>query len=801
MSTLAALLQQSPTPSAFPDWASAYSTLESQTQLPGIAYQNTAGDAWVVRDMVVNLQAVCDSIASATPAPVSVSVYADVVQAPANYSTTLANVGLVIVTRRVEIPGTAQITLAFNTAPDTVLAIYANEIAGTLNVNAPTAAQPDAQFPLTSMPSLGLAFTSAQGAPAMTQVSFLPQELLADGSDFALSLVSIYQFATVLFSQIPQVSTATGPQAFGSEQIPIVGSMLQWIRNATASAASSATTTAALFLDSSALLAMLQNINATSAFVPYLNQSIYAGQMSAYVTAAIQYQTQYQTFADASQNIQARIAAAQVLAGNNQDQQNYFGQLISQMQQNVANTQAGVSAASTKVQLQLITVGEAKLTLEAGIAEWEYEQNLEAAWNIIVSIGTFAAAIPAMLVGDEAAAAPAAAQAGNFLQTLSTAMKTIAKVADLMKAVYEATKAIVEASVSISSAGSLSSQLNGIANTTLQLPDGSDPMGDASWEIFKEQVQTYLQQAMSMNIPGAAQYQDALLTLAIYAEAQLAAEQSLVQTSQGYARLLMQAQVGKSQQDRLQQYIAKMSASEQPNTDMMQILYQRVLDAKRPFFTASVNYSWSYQYWALQNAGLPISMVQSVQDMSAGLAALTSAYANALNNFPSQPINFSSLSKTITDPVSLQDIQLKRTTTINIDLTDATFAGKDRVRLTAARAWLTGARSAVSGTSVYVQITNSGQYEDRLVPQDFSFVARPLAFAFQYDLATQKIEIDGQIGTGEAGMYYQPTPFTAWTLTVPGPSNPGFDPNLDFSQLSGITLEFAGELIPESLGR
>jgi hypothetical protein len=121
------------------------------------------------------------------------------------------------------------------------------------------------------------------------------------------------------------------------------------------------------------------------------------------------------------------------------------------------------------------------------------------------------------------------------------------------------------------------------------------------------------------------------------------------------------------------------------------------------------------------------------------------------------------------------------------------FHGFDRVRLKTIRVWLYGAKAT---GPIYVDISSAGSYDDRYRGKSYRFTSVALHRKFQYQGDPGKkssIIVDGAVADEEKYAYFQPTPFSEWVISLPQQYNP----NIDLTGLTKITLEFAGSVIGE----
>jgi hypothetical protein len=327
-------------------------------------------------------------------------------------------------------------------------------------------------------------------------------------------------------------------------------------------------------------------------------------------------------------------------------------------------------------------------------------------------------------------------------------------------------------------------------------------------------VHGVLAQPIALGISFAQDYQDALDVLVIYGQSLASAQLAAVQAGQEYARVLLQEQLAQQQQARLAAYVKTLQVGQQVTDDVMQQFFQRYLDAKESLLAALLNYRASYFYWALAPSSVRPVVLDSVGRLDAGLQDLTALSldtAAALAHFAPPPGTMHNKQVAITDPAFLDLVRQGKPATWAMPTDVADFLGLSRVRLTAVRAWLEGAQPK-DHQKISLTIRTSGGYRDQFEGTGYQFSSSPLKRSFEYHVEPADnhqpnpdwkfdngtlgyIELDGDVDNEVKYAYFQPTPFTEWTIAVsPSPLNAG----LDLTGLSKVTLAFAGSAIGQA---
>jgi hypothetical protein len=559
-----------------------------------------------------------------------------------------------------------------------------------------------------------------------------------------------------------------------------------------------------------------------AAFVPYLTKAVYTDLAEAFVNEAKQYESDYMTMSTQALVNAEFTQLAQTLLKNAQYNSQYVEGLKAQSFDNFNNAVAAYQVALKNFNDQQLA---AKLIAaefqDIGLPEYETKQIIKAIFSIVQAIITFGVGIAAMCIGDEAAA-PAAAEGAiegveaveeaaevgseiaKLAKELSDVMEKLKKLVEGLKKVYELADSVMEAAKNIQSAQSLVAKMNGLNTDT----DDANLSDTGLWDIYKLHVDDSLAAPIEKEIEYAKDYQMALDEVVIYGKSLSAAQLAVVTAGQDYARILLQQQLAQQQQDELQAYVNALEDGQKPIAAMMQLFYQRYLDAKSSLFAALQGYKASYFYWALQPSMVQAQVISKVSALDTGLQNMTQIALDqqaALTHFSPPPSVMSDKLFVITDPTILANFQKTGAASWALPMDDPNFAQLDRVRLNTVRVWLDG---ATSSDIVSVNIKTAGNYLDRLQGTTYQFSSKPMAQLFQYRLSDNNpqpdwrfsnglfatIELDGRVDDEVSYAYFQPTPFAEWHISV----------NLsqvNLSKLTKITMEFMGSAIGEVQAR
>lgn len=772
------------------NWAAFYQDLLAHVQIPATTREDFGRTQVNIRNLLVNVNDIYAKIRQQGLNPRIIAIYADIATLSNDIEPLIHETGLLLVARRIEVKQKTGILLDYRRSQIGKLVIYAHEIIGNLQAKAITASDHGSQatlFDLSSLNSLGAVVSYRDKAPSMTSLDTFDDSGLELGSPLRLSLTSIFQVATAVNYSHPDITR----------------SMLAWIASATKGSKAALD----LYLQSSALLAQLNTANSAVTFVPYLDKDVYSEVANSFLQAAKAYQEQYERFSDRKASLQDRKASANLMREHYQETTQFNQRLIKQAQDNFNAAQQALDRSELSLKAQQREAKIAGIGFKYDAKIWVRDQIIKAVLEMCVALVEFVGSIALLSVGDEAAGAEAGAavaegakaaeevakvaetvaEVSEFAQVmtgLTDAMEQLKVVGETLVGLYESISKIVEAAGNIAEA---------TETVEVKIPSTENIAVQAQWDAFRIEAAALLKPAIDADIPGAVEYQVEIEKLAIYGKALMTSQVALIQAGQELARLILQKQVSANQEERLSQYINQLSEKEQIDDELMQLFFERQLNVKRWLFIAIQNYTWAYRYWALRDSRIQFSVVKSVAALQEDLGTVQQEYAEALQSFNPPPQPFSGIALVIpdTDRGQYKDVitnlRQRRQTTFATELNHPTFNGLGRVRLTTIRIWLEGVRTSAE-QPLHVDIIASGIYSDRLHGKTFHFSSAPIRRVFKYHGTS--ILIDGKVDDREQYLYFQPTPFTQWTITVPEQFNFG----IDLSTLRALRIELAGSV-------
>jgi len=793
------MLLLSTQPQTYPDWTTQFEEVRQKVGLPNTAIYSYGSATWVIRDMYVDLSTIDQKlIENSRSLPEVIEIYADVLRIPKNYVGLIEDMTWIIAARRIEVIETADFIVDYRKTTQAALVVYTQEVFGSLSVTPVVSDRLPDNSPTYSIggfergtDGIEISCDSFSVQPnTVIRPKFLKQfdpAMLSEQASFRVMLTDIFQYATLIAEHDPTLAIA----------------QLTWIELAV----SQAPDQIELFLQSSSLRTTLQASVGQATFVPDLSKNLYESLSDKFVQAAAAYEEQYQRFVDKSEAVRDRKQDAHLMLEHNADTADFEEKLIQQCQENLDQATAAVDQAGHDLHTQQVVVEEARINFESGLKQWQYDQKLKAAVEIIEGIVELGSSIALMFVGDEAAALQAGtalAKVGTEAAKLAKIIETIAKLTKELHEVYGLAKKISDTSENISDSENLVHEMYQIQSDKVDIND-EELSTSIFWQKLKLEVDSALQVAVDNNIAGSREYQLQLDILVVYGQALAANQQSVVQLSQELVRLSLQKQVSEKQAQRLSDYVKQLGIDQEADIRASQLFYQRYVDLKRSLFVSLDNYNRAYKYWALQESKFRPSLSKSIAEQKTFLADIRQDYANALERFsPRVPQPFYETC-VITEAEILNELRAKRMTSWVIALDHPNFKSSDRVRVDTIRIWLEGVESP-GDHPCYIVMSNAGHYLDRYQDDVYSFSTSPLKREFKYRIPRywnqwaeenwedrqQYVRIDGQVADEFKYAYFQPTIFSTWTIQLPHSENP----DLDLSGLSKIFMEVRGSQIP-----
>ncbi|MFB0832536.1 hypothetical protein ACEU2D_23475 [Brevibacillus laterosporus] len=749
-----------------------YTALSKSNEMPCIMLEQSNDLKYEIRNFIVNLQEVFNQFSLKKIQPKMISICADVIQIPANFSATIKNFRIIIRARRIEVESgsNANIYMDFqNNNEYTSLIIFAKEVDGNINTIPIYDQGPGSPYKI-KIEEKGISLSNKDGKFTKEQRSHL-----ISTENFQILCTSVFQIACLFFNSQPYIAA----------------DQLKWLKEV----ASEIDELKSMCAQSSTLFNILTSNSADSTFVPILDKNLYKEELSGFLSAAESFENQYRRYKTRDLDIKDRKEAALLIMKHEQDTALFKERVIQQAKNNLESAKRAFEKSLSQFKEQEKNIDVLKISFETGLKKFEHDQQIKQIISIVTGVIEFTEAITTV-IATEGAAAPAEMKkvanavgtfasltnigtvVANLAKKLKECTEKISKLVELVKKVHDIAQSISQLNADLNLSKEM---LDKIGNTNWNIPQ-EDLTGANDWEIFRLQKDLALKDCIEKEIDGAKEYNLALDILAIHGQTLISNQIALIRCNQEYTTLLFEKQVNQANTQRLKEYIYQIDSEEFENISMEQKLYQRYLDIKRTIFVAFENYKRAYKYWALRDSNVNPNPLKHISELKVDAALLQQDCIDALTQFNPSPQPFKKRIFEIKDPKTLQTLKDNGEASWRIPLNDPLFKNESRVRVKVLRIWLEGIENT---SKVKIHITNPGHYLDSFGDKKFQFNTEPFKLTFSYK--GSQIDIDGTTAEEFAYNYFIPTPFTTWTIKI--------NDKIDLSKVTKIRMELSGSLV------
>ncbi|RBR26039.1 uncharacterized protein FIESC28_01067 [Fusarium coffeatum] len=430
-------------------------------------------------------------------------------------------------------------------------------------------------------------------------------------------------------------------------------------------------------------------------------------------------------------------------------------------------------------------VTETSEQFKADVAEWEKEQKLAAAKDILMGLIAVGVAIAATVATAGAAAPVAAGTMASVATTGSKVAMAIAKVKEIIEKIqdiYEKLEPIIEKLGELFTA--IKSMVAAIetSQTALDVPN-SLKEGDmkldalnatAQWDIFDIQVGLLEKQFADLGVPNQDKYLFALRSLVVHGKTYLQSQVNVLVRGDELATVKFRLR----QQEASRPAIETMLTRFEGNNDLVSILkmamFDRLLAIRALIYIDFNSYVNAYNYHTLDtNSPVKMSAVKPVVDYLADAARLQS-YVSAFGSKiliqrKSFKLNHAALQIQVAQVA--KELKGAGRFKFSLDPTAPSFVGLYRVRVTRVRVYLRGIR-ALADKPLRLALHTTGRFKDIAPPRSvptasstYSFTGDPRTILYEVKLEpTEEITCDGDYGLSQD--YTIQSPFTEWTVEL-----------------------------------
>lgn len=257
--------------------------------------------------------------------------------------------------------------------------------------------------------------------------------------------------------------------------------------------------------------------------------------------------------------------------------------------------------------------------------------------------------------------------------------------------------------------------------------------------------------------------------------------------------------------ERARDRLGELSGKVADDAVLAQLAFGRVLDARRAVYLALEAFDRASRYFALSGlggdgaarAGAPVELprISDGTDRFVVAAKKVSSRMRMIEGLARPPETMRDVSIVLAEPGLLATLR-ETGGLVSFDLGPdrPEFDGFCRVRMTRVRVFAEG---LAPDLPVQVRIVTGGVYQDRLPDRQIKvFVGQPTRATFAYRSRDVRrgpvIQVEGDIAQRYRGDFFNPTPFTHWSLLVRRPDGTP----LDLRSVTALTLHLAGEVLP-----
>lgn len=683
----------------------------------------------------------------------------------------------------------------------------------------------------------GFIWDANKSRPEMVSVEALDPQWLLAGEPLRLALMTSFQVATLLCQKYPDLSI----------------SQLQWL----ATIASSSEHTKDLAAQASSFALTLQAIKAAGGdalLVPQLDLDIYAEKAKSCLTLLSRRQEQFETY-------QALIASGENWLNQAKDAlstQDIEKDLQLKLEKQAKNSRDQVVYARDVAALQLnnaqVLVTERKFQFDAGINIYQREKTIEASFDIVIGVSKILAQLPVIIAtGPQMAVMPAIEAGAAFFEVAEASVsaimssstrqsetankasaqpKEVAEVDEKVKkqrqdeqdslkqglqTAGEGAKQIYDAATNImkisANAEKMASDSNLLLKVSADTTDSSFSNYDAqgldlvtggeqAWQLLDNAVDDLFDSiAILSEVQGGRAYRLAIKNLIVYGKTLCQTRLAMAKANGELAEMTMHRISAEKMVHIYQARLGQLGEQREQNETISQLIFGRVLDAKRAIYLTLDAYHRAFAYFALvDDSEMPVipSLTASVNEFETIMAQMTSneLKLNALIETTGRIPQSMDQTYQLDDADILTQLRENGFATWQLDPEAVEFRNFGRIRFNRVRIY---AQGLASKDNIEVKIATSGSYLDKVPGQKgmtrkFISMATRRNFVYNdYDGNEAKdISFDGDIAPRYENDFFQPTPFTFWTVKIGRQDGKA----IDLSKITALTIEFSGEATP-----
>ncbi|CDM30769.1 hypothetical protein DTO013E5_585 [Penicillium roqueforti] len=554
-------------------------------------------------------------------------------------------------------------------------------------------------------------------------------------------------------------------------------------------------------------------------YAPTLPLDTYEKTAKLALAAASEFDEEYRNFQDKAESLEIQIQAWKVMLSQAIANQTMRINLRDSAFDKYQSAAKSAASCETQFRYENDAVKSAEIQFQLGIAEWEFNQELKAVFEIFKAVITFAVNIGELCIGDPAAAGGAEKAVDGAVEAVEEAEKitgqiekiissiTLENLGKAAKALYKLYPSVVQVVDAVKALESNSDteipSMGDISGTTEGDADSAAIVTLAAWDVWILESDHQMEFAVKNEIGGASEYQLALRKHAINGKQLAQTQAEAIKAGYEYVQAQMEVIVCAKQVNDLQGLIDEYTGQEDIYLQAKVQLYDRLMALRTGVVIELQNMVWAYRYWALAESTLVLDIMKSVDEYNSDLYTIALAMETIDGQYGSDYQDFGYDHKSEYLPLDFGSLLLEGLTserhTGSFTLApEEALAGQfvegSHYRLSSLDLTLIGARPKSEFledgvVKVSLEITTSGIYSDINKDQVFHFASVPSLVRCSYQLneeGDRGLTLEYPVFKTEN--HAEPTPFTQWQIKLLHPER------VDLSGLTGINLNWKGHV-------
>ncbi|WP_282131261.1 hypothetical protein [Pseudoalteromonas aliena] len=761
-------------------WSDLYQ-LKSSDNLPTVtmkSQQRVDDQNYLVSALHLNLNDVLNNAKDHS----TIVIAADTVEINRNMLFDAPNKRIFIVARKIIGNGTLSINLDTQKAQASTLVLVADSVEAKINiVTAHSSSDGELERFSVEPKSFGTLYQVFQGNKFTRPISSDLISLISVHKEYILDVFEkSFDMAVSIYDQNPALSLE----------------MLTWaesILNSAHSVRESTSQSKNFYLQLANFKQFLSYATINENYVPSLSLDFYKLTLKTYIEAMEAYQGSYNNFKQQGRSLESKRQDLTLMQDNLSDVAAAEQRIISRSVEQLNSLVKTLGEQKNSFQAQDNNVFDSALVFETGISDYKQDKISEIGLKVIGTVVNAGKALAGAAGGDVSGLTELIASLPETIKEINELKTKIDDIASLMQRVQTVggqLDSLSKKTANPFSSSELAFEFNRL-NALIPTKEESNRI----WNEFLITAKAQMKKAIDEDIDGSSDYLVAIEKLINHGKAIVAVEIDVAQEQSRQIDLRITADAKLKQISRIDEFLQNNLNSLDEVQQMEEQLFRTLNNLKRPIFVALTNYQAAFNYWSLGEAIVTPSLNQTYQEYRRDLALLREQEAASLERFNPRPQDFMLTIDNLNAPQQLVDFAKDGEMSFTLSLDNANFSQFDRVRLDEVNVVIEG--NELSENQRYdIEVRSSGHYLDRFKGQPYQFSAESLYRLVSYELLDSQLSrialiTSGAIAGDYAINYFEPTPFTTWSIKLKQPEL------YDLSKVENIKVSFKGNAIPK----